>query len=454
LTIGFNYGDDPLIAAQRVIYENKVDETYLEIITEFITRKLSGIPPHSRRMMDSSKMELFLFCLILLFAVLGTYLYTTSQYKKKKKVRKPAPRKSSSSCHRSVEMKRTIFVKLSATMRLNGNQGRKLEGLINKSGVEDIELERKTDQPTVMNKIEASNGVVYVPVHIKGSEEAVQKAVVLIQQAIGKENVDKEIKLPPTRTQRVSTTTAQIPKERKTTSSRSSACMRSCQSLKTIVTNLYQNARSTIKSLSWPSVAVISIAILYAILFCMAYWNFDCMILQRDIPEPYCRPGLYCTIELDTTYTVCRPSQMYRAALVSFVWLLHTTAVVLVLWPIARGIKQMQLSKAEIIIFVSLCCVTLYVAMKDPCKGRDYNSCEQWMDIVMILLFLGVVIILWKRVRPMLILVCESVVDYISRVLRIPFEIYQAKKIKQTIYVKSYKQRISTVSRGERRMRL
>ena len=50
---------------------------------------------------DSGKMELFWFCLILLFALLGTYLYMTSQYKKKKKVRKPAPRKSSSSCHGS-----------------------------------------------------------------------------------------------------------------------------------------------------------------------------------------------------------------------------------------------------------------------------------------------------------------------------------------------------------------
>jgi len=94
---------------------------------------------------------------------------------------------------------KTIYVKTSVTKKLNGNQGRKIKGLINRSGVEDMQIERKTDQPTVMYKIKASNGETYVPVHIKGSEEAVQKALVLIQEAVGKENVEEEIELLPSK---------------------------------------------------------------------------------------------------------------------------------------------------------------------------------------------------------------------------------------------------------------
>ena len=91
--------------------------------------------------------------------------------------------------------KKTVYVKASVTKKLNGNQGRKIKGLINRSGVQDMQIERKTDQPTVMYKIKASNGETYVPVHIKGSEEAVQKAFVLIQGAVGKENVEEEVEL-------------------------------------------------------------------------------------------------------------------------------------------------------------------------------------------------------------------------------------------------------------------
>jgi len=446
LVIGCNHGDEPLSTAIRVLKEYKLRDDKLRAhlfagLLDFLQKYTSEVSPGWKLP------KLVTFILVLLGSLvvvspggLGDRLITlllvlVPKRKKRKKAMKLNPKKIS----QGPIIKKTIYVKLSATMRLNGNQGRKLEGLINKSGVEDIELERKTDQPTVMNKIEASNGVVYVPLHIKGSEEAVQKAVVLIQQAIGKENVDKEIKLPPTRTQRVSTTTAQIPKERKTTSSRPSACTRSCQSLKTIVTNLYPNARSTIKSLSWPSVAVISITILYVILLCITYLNLDCMLLGLDTTHPYCSSDRYCTIGLKRKDVLCKPGQMYRAALVSFVWLLVSLvwfSGLLFLWPIARGMKQMQLSKAEIAIFVSLCCVTLFV-MEDPCKDRDGNSCEQWLASLMILLFLGVMVILWKRLwkrlRPMLMLAF----DFTSGILRMPFELYQTKKINQTVYVKS-----------------
>ena len=452
LVIGFNYGDYPLDTAIRVLDEYKLRDRddqnktglHLMTITEFLRKYVSDISS-KQRVNDKFRVTFVLVCILL-----GMYLVYSLLLPQRKKRKKPARKKIS----QGPITKKTIYVKLSATMRLNGNQGRKIEGLISKSGVEDIELERKTDQPTVMNKIEASNGVVYVPVHIKGSEEAVQKAVLLIQQAIGKENVDKEIKLPPTRTtQRVSTATAQIPKGRKTTSSRPSACIRSCQSPKTIVTNLYQNARSTIKSLSWPSVAVISITVLYVILLCITYLNLDCMLLGLDTTHPYCSSDRYCTIGLKRKDVLCKPGQIHRAALVSFVWVLVSLvwfSGLLFLWPIARGIKQMQLSKAEIAIFVSLCCVTLFV-MEDPCKDRDGNSCEQWLASLMILLFLGVMVILWKRLwkrlRPMLMLTF----DFTSGILRMPFELYQTKKINQTIYVKSSRSKNLSSKKGRKK---
>jgi len=96
-------------------------------------------------------------------------------------------------------LEKTIYVKASVTKKLNGNQGRKIKGLISKSGVEGIELEKKTGQPTVMYKIKSSNGETYVPVHVKGSKESIEKAVELIREAVGKENVDEEIELLPSK---------------------------------------------------------------------------------------------------------------------------------------------------------------------------------------------------------------------------------------------------------------
>jgi len=96
-------------------------------------------------------------------------------------------------------LEKTIYVKASVTKKLNGNQGRKIKGLINRSGVHDIQIERKTDQPTVMFKVKASNGETYVPVHVKGSKESIEKAVELIKGAAGKENVEEEIELLPSK---------------------------------------------------------------------------------------------------------------------------------------------------------------------------------------------------------------------------------------------------------------
>ena len=201
LLIGFNYGDEPLIAAQRVIDEYNLDETeeanwYLESISGLILKKQSEVTV--RMVLEKKGLDVkFVAAVASVLIVLGMYvLYLLllpqllPQRKKRKKAIKPDPKKSPLLCHQPM-MKKTIYVKLSATKRLNGNQGRKIKGLISKSGVEYIELEKKTGQPTVMHKIEASNGVVYVPVHMKGIEEAVQKAVVLIQEAVGTENVNE-----------------------------------------------------------------------------------------------------------------------------------------------------------------------------------------------------------------------------------------------------------------------
>jgi len=91
--------------------------------------------------------------LILSFAllVLGMLLYMLSQYEKpKKRVKKPAPRINSPlTCHQPI-IKKTLYVKSSTTNKLTGSRGNKIRGLISKSGVQDIQIERKTGQPTVM----------------------------------------------------------------------------------------------------------------------------------------------------------------------------------------------------------------------------------------------------------------------------------------------------------------
>jgi len=103
LTVGFNYGDDPLAVARRVVDEYNLDLTdadwYLLGIIEFVRERVTKIPPPTR--MDQKEVhELhrswFIFILVL-FALPGLiHLYTRLQsnksmprHKKRKKAMKP-----------------------------------------------------------------------------------------------------------------------------------------------------------------------------------------------------------------------------------------------------------------------------------------------------------------------------------------------------------------------------
>ena len=275
----------------------------------------------SHPQMKQSKTEAYQISVFLAISMIGFICLLSYEYVSQ---RKRSPKKNSPlSCHQPI-MKKIIYVKLSATKRLNGNQGRKINGLINKSGVHDIQIERKTDQPTVMYKVKASNGEVYVHVHVKGSKESIEKAVVLIQEAVGKENVDMDIELPPTNTKQAtasppvsssapphrliilaflqlavtkilpSSAPPKTPKKRKSSrSSRSptlwsSTCMR------------YQSLIHYIR-MNWPLI-IASLLALWAILFCMIYyWKVDCMIIQDEY--------------------VCQESTVMFALAVAFCWL-------------------------------------------------------------------------------------------------------------------------------------
>jgi len=281
--------------------------------------------------------------------------------------------------------KKTIYVKLSATKRLNGNQGKKLEGLISKSGVEDIELESKTGQPTVMNKMEASNGVVYVPVHIKGSEKAVQKAVVLIREAVGTKNVDEKIELPPTNTKQAtaappvsSSAPTRMPKKKKKSSGFTSHVWSSiCANWQSLRTTTFNTCQS---STNYNVRTTKAVFVIFVILSCKAWlsWEYLCKDPHKTC-DVWADVGS-CdknSIEGSIQYrTVCRPLQ------------------------------------------------TL------PVRNMIFVVCSLLLSI----LFLSVMILLlFRGVCPKLILI----VNFISRVLRMPYDLYQVTKIKQSIYIKS-----------------
>ena len=112
-----------------------------------------------------------------------------------KEVRKSAVARRAASISQCT--KKVIYVKsFAADNRLNGSQGKKMKEIMTKSGVDDIQIEYKPDQPTVVVEMKDSNGDVFVPVYLIGNEEALQNAVVLIQEAVGMENMDEEINLP------------------------------------------------------------------------------------------------------------------------------------------------------------------------------------------------------------------------------------------------------------------
>ena len=374
LIIGYNYGDDPFVTARRVIDEYKLGsdrtfftwkKTYPGRIADFIREAEevinSGVPQPK---ISQSNQEAYWISLILVIAIGFIYLYEYG---------KGSPKKT------SPIINKIILVKLSATNRLKRNQGRKLKGLINKSGVEDIQIGTKADQLSLMNKIEASSGVRYVPVHINGREEAVQKAVAMIQ-AIGKENVDEEIKLPPTRTQQASTI-------------RSTVCV-SCQSLRTTAINTYKKATNYIGKGT-----VIAVAVLYSV------WLMILLLQYQDCStDKYCQPTL-------------------KAAFVGLVLgFLICSAVVLVLRIIAYGIslvnKYTGMSKYGIIIvFGSLCCTILLV----PCTIND-DKCDKVEMAFLIVLCLLLSLFILDDMD-----ILDDLVDYMLGLLR----------IKQTIYIRS-----------------
>jgi len=335
--IGYNYGDDPFVTARRVIDEYKLDSGHMFFhawnnkyrIADFIREAEEVIKTGvSQTKMSQPNPEAFWISLILVIAIGFIYLYEYG---------KGSPKKA------SPIINKMILVKLSATNRLKRNQGRKLKGLINKSGVEDIQIGKKTDQLSVMNKIEASSGVRYVPVHVKGSEEAVQKAVVLIQQAIDKENVDEDIKLPSIDTKQAATSTSN-------------------QSLTTTAINTYKKATNYIGKGT-----VIAVAVLYSV------WLMILLLQYQDCStDKYCQPS-------------------FKAAFVGLVLgFLICSAVVLVLRIIAYGLslinKYTGISKYDfIIVFGSLC----FVVMFGIIFGVNGHS-----EFVAYIFFLGAIILL------------------------------------------------------------
>lgn len=82
------------------------------------------------------------------------------------------------------KLKKTIYVKSAQAKKLTGKRGRKKKELMNKSGAEDIQIMTSA----IGN---------YVPVHFTGSRQAVWKAIALIQEAIGMENVTEKPPPPP-----------------------------------------------------------------------------------------------------------------------------------------------------------------------------------------------------------------------------------------------------------------
>ncbi|KAL7533785.1 hypothetical protein ACHAXR_005447, partial [Thalassiosira sp. AJA248-18] len=86
-------------------------------------------------------------------------------------------------------LKKTIYVKSSHSKKLTGKRGRKKKDLVKKSGAYDIQIENPSPigkQPSAL-----------LPVHLTGSRLAVLKAIALIQEAVGMENVTESPPPPP-----------------------------------------------------------------------------------------------------------------------------------------------------------------------------------------------------------------------------------------------------------------
>ena len=86
--------------------------------------------------------------------------------------------------HDSAKVKKTIYVRSSHSKKLTGKRGRKKRELINKSGVADIHIETSA----IGNQ---------VPVHLIGTVDANLKAIALIHETVGVENVSGNFEKPP-----------------------------------------------------------------------------------------------------------------------------------------------------------------------------------------------------------------------------------------------------------------
>jgi len=465
ILLGYNKGDDiaSLTRDTLVKYNLNLKNSELDYIIQHVESAIGSTQDGtSQRTTVSDKMNLFeifgyffdIFGYISIGLLYVGFLLLVNWFVAGKKARKPAPRKSPLSCHRP-KMKKTVYVKLFASKNLNGKQGRRLTGIISKSGVQHIELEKKTGQPTVMYKIEASNGVIYVPVHIKGSEGAVQKAIVLIQEAVGKANVDMEIELPPTKPKQApassskisSSAPPKIPKKKKSTdrsflsSIWPTACA-SCQSLRTMTINTCKSAINYIGKGT-----VITVAVLYSVLL---------MILL---------PGHYQRYSEDKYY---QPSSkvVFGGLVLGF---LICSAVVLVFRIIAYGLSMMlkydaRMTKSLIIIFGILCCMTClvirwacgnierhYIEYRAAFEDTIFESisvCQPVQNYILILL--PVLLFL----SGMILLILRGVaygISFIAGILRMPLKLYQTKKIKEMVYIKINRSKILSGKQGRKK---
>jgi len=95
----------------------------------------------------------------------------------------------------SVCQSKTLYVKSSTVQRnlhlLDGKE------IISKSGLESLRFERESNRSLIMKEIKTSNGMNYVAVHLKGSEEAMRKAIHRMKEVVGNNNVKDEIDMLP-----------------------------------------------------------------------------------------------------------------------------------------------------------------------------------------------------------------------------------------------------------------
>ena len=94
-------------------------------------------------------------------------------------------------------VRQSIVLYVRSSVKRNLENSRRVNEIVNRSGVEDIRIKGESDFSAIPKEIKASNGINYIVVELRGTEEAIQKAIVLIKGAVGKGNVKDEIDLPP-----------------------------------------------------------------------------------------------------------------------------------------------------------------------------------------------------------------------------------------------------------------